>query len=153
MLSLRQSSTKLWIIIYIGLPIIPILFGGFIRLVLSSWTLTTTTINATELSIGIALLCIFINQDLKRAEIDMLLSDKDKICDIKSTSWLFSISCCFFIGFYVINVICEAVIKYHNVITLEEHLHQFQIFNFFLAAIVILWSISVQKSYKLEVNI
>lgn len=149
----QEPKTKLWFIIYIGLPVMPILIGGFLRLILSSWRLTTTTFSATELSVGIVLLCIFINQDLKNAEIKMLLSDKDKISEIKTTEFIFILWCFVFLGFYLSIIIFESVIQYHNAKTLEECLHQVQIFNFILAAVVISWSISVQKSYKLEANI
>ena len=111
------------------------------------------TFNAIELSIGLALLCLFMNQDLKKLEMLILLPNPDKINNLKWAGILSLVGCVFFITLFSINVLIEAVIHFHNVRTLEVPLGYFQITVFVFAIITCIWAFSVQKSYKLEANI
>ncbi len=153
MVIFKHPSTKVWIMIYIILPLTPFLLGGIIRLVISGWDLNLDTFNASELSIGFTLLCLFINQDLKKFEMEMPLRNEDKINEVKWKAWGFLIFCFIFMALFIINISIEAVIQFHKVITLEKSLHNFQLFVFLLAIFIAYWSISVQQSFKLKANI
>ena len=151
MLFFKQPTTNIWITIYIVVPLLPFLLGGIIRLVISSWNLTWTTFDASELAICFALLCLFINQNLLKNEI--LLSNSDKEEDIESKALGFLILGIIFIALFIINVLCEATIDFHNVPTLEIPLHTFQLFVFIFTIPTLNFSISVQRSFKLKADI
>ena len=129
----------------------PFLLGGVIRLIVSSGGLSWTAFSAAELAICIALLSLFINQNLLRSE--RLLDNEDIKKDAEMNALALLIVVLIYIVLFAVIITCKVTLDFHSVEMLKGPLLCFQLIVFLLTPFILLWTISLQQSFRLGANI
>lgn len=134
---------------HVILPTLPFTLSGFIRLVITSWQLSGA-FSASELSICVALLALFVNQSL--VQHTELLENDDKRADIAAPA----------AGFLVLAIIL--LISFALIVTLESISNVYKLdtfgptqsvddFVYLFSVIVVGCAILVQRSYRLKARL
>lgn len=147
----RHPSTRAWVIIHVGFPMMPFLLGGLIRLVTTSCRLSWTTFSASELAICLALLAVFINQSLIRSE--RLLDSEDKKAEAEAQAALFLFLAVVFTALFAVVTGFGVAVRELHVEALRAGLHTFEIVVFAAMPLILMLSVLTQQSFRLKANI
>lgn len=143
------GSSKLWILVHIVFPLSPFLLGGILRLLIT--TLSIDTFSASELSISLGLLSLFVQQNLINREHPLNTGATED--DVKAAATGFLISAIVFFVFFGSISAIRAVAANSSATTLESALWKLQVFVFCVAPFLIVATYRTQKSFKLRATI
>lgn len=165
----RHSSTT-WIVIHVVFPLLPFFVEGFIRNIVYNKALSLPCLNSSTLIMSVGLLCLFVNQNL--ISNDEIIHSDENVRDIVVMARCFSkMAMCSFMLFGIIVFIhalldtnsleinnfidCNTVncIGINNPLRLNEIKASFEKVIFVLSLCIVLFSIYVQKSFKLKATI
>lgn len=129
---------------------IPFLFVLIIRFILAltiggiGWN----TFSASECSICLTLLCLFINQSILRTE--RLLDNEDKKAEAEEKATHFLLLACFALLLFVIISCLSEISINPSYVEIGKSLHVFEILVFIFMPLVIWYTINIQKAYRLR---
>lgn len=148
---MKITSTKSWFLIHLVIPIFPLIFLGFIKIVMAPSQFSISTFSSSTIALSIGLLSIFIKQSITRDY--QTLNNEDKEEEVKFYSGLYLIiTLAAFTLFGIIECFDFATLKL-NVAVLSNPTRFFQIFVFGTAPLYVVLAIVTQKKFNLRANL
>jgi len=148
MSSIKQPSTRSWVLIHIIFPMLPFLIEGIIRFIVLDFSMNLHTFNSSTLSASIGLLCLFINQNLLARSPPLLDSDGYEQDSIYGTATLFLTFAIISFVFFTIIVLLTAIVEKYP---MQTALHTFEWIVFLLLPIPIIYvAVRTQRNFKLR---
>lgn len=147
---MRRTSTLIWLIVHIAVPLLPFGLGGFLRWIVR-WRFEWTNFSAAELAVSLGLLTIYMNQSVLTSEQLLQRTEKEEgrrvialVCVV--------VSGMFFALFGLITAF-GVLVNEQQVSPAEKPLVFFQAAVFVGAPCVIYFSVRAQRAFKLRASI
>ncbi len=147
---LRISTSKVWFVIHVLIPLLPFVGTGLLRLIVCQ-TWSSEPFSTSELAISLALLSIFVNQSLVMSKHAMGSSEDAQTRRALAYAWVF-IGALFFVFFALIVAFQTAVVEL-GASVLGSPLLVFKVIAWILAFPVVYGAIRMQKAFKLRATI
>jgi hypothetical protein len=144
-----RPSTLAWILVHLLFPLLPVIFEGIIRLVLTG--MKFHTFSAATLAISSGLLSLFVNQSLRGS--DPSIPDPTELDSRNGACALFIMLAIFFFVMFGVVISMHALVHDRQISQLTSPLHIFQTIVFIAWIAPVVGAVVAQRSFKLRASL
>lgn len=144
-----SGSSKLWLLVHLVFPLLPFAMGGIIRWLFGPFSIST--FNASELSMSLGLLSLFVQQSLQRSNQSLALGTTKE--DQQAAALWFLMAAIFFFVLFGVLTGTEALISNQHINVSIDTLKKAHILVFLSSIPLVVYTHRVQKSFNLKTSI